>query len=131
MGTKEMRDQATALLLGAETSLQDGELEAGQKQMQDASDMMDKAEAIDQAASKVKALQGEFSKPVNTIPIASQDVAIYNPNDTGNVNKASYKPATWVKGLPAMAQPMWVQDQMGNTEKEQARRACSFSVMPI
>ena len=121
MNTQETRKEADALLKQAETSLGEGNVEAFEKQMSDAKSKMEEADKIDAAASQLKALQGEFNKPVNTVPIADKDVAAYDPDDSGARNKASYKPASWVKGLPAMSQPLWVQEQMGVTEKEQAQ----------
>jgi HK97 family phage major capsid protein len=120
LSTKEIRQEANALLVNAEASLEEGNVEAFEKQIVDAKAKMEKADQIDTAASQLKVLQGEFNRPVNTVPVTSNDVAVYDPNDnTANI-KASYKPASWVKGLPAMAQPLWVQEKMGATEKEQA-----------
>jgi len=120
MSTKELREQAGQLLSGAETSLNEGEVGAFEKQITDAKTLMAKADGIDKAASDLKALQGEFNRPVNTVPIASKDVAVYDPNDNTAELKADYKPQSWVKGLPAMAQPMWVQEQMGPNVKAEA-----------
>ena len=126
MSTKEMREEAQALLVKAEQTLTDGDVEASTKMIEDAKSTMDKADAIDASASQIKALKGEFNKPTNSVPIASSDLANYDPNDTGANLKASYKPASWVKDangkdLPASAQPMWVQEKMGVREKEEAK----------
>ena len=118
MSTKDMREQAGHMLSEAEVSLNGGEIEAFEKQVTDAKELMEKADKIDEAASQLKALKGDFNKPLNTIPVTSNDAALYNPDDQTAQMKASYKPQTWVKGLPAMAQPVWVQDQMGIREKE-------------
>jgi len=121
MDTGKIREEAGALLAQAEKSLVEGNVEEFQRMMDDAKGQIEKADSIDQAASQLKKLKGEFSRPVNTVPIASKDVAVYDAADIGAQNKASYKPAAWVKGLPAMAQPLWVQEKMGVTEKEQAQ----------
>ena len=121
LNTQEMRKEANALLGQAETSLKDGNVEQFEGMIADAQTKMAEADKIDQAASQLKVLQGEFSRPTNSVPIADKDVAAYDANDTGAINKASYKPSAWVKGLPAMAQPLWVQEQMGVTQKEEAR----------
>jgi len=121
LNTKEMRQEANALLGQAEVSLKDGNVEEFDRMIADAQAKMEEADKIDAAASQLKILQGEFSRPTNSVPIADKDVAAYDPNDTGAINKASYKPSAWVKGLPAMAQPMWVQEQMGHTQKDEAR----------
>ena len=121
MNTHETRKDANALLGQAEAALIDGEVEQFERMIADAQTKMAEADRIDQAASQLKILQGEFSKPVNSVPIADKDVAAYDPNDTGAINKASYKPSAWVANLPAMAQPLWVQEAMGVTQKEEAR----------
>jgi HK97 family phage major capsid protein len=119
--TYETRQEANALLVQAEKALNEGNVESFDSMITDAQAKMAQADSIDQAASQLKVLKGEFNRPVNTVPIADKDAALYNPDDTTATNKASYRPATWVKGLPAMAQPMWVQEQMGKTEKEHAQ----------
>ena len=121
MSTKEIRQEANALLASAETSLEEGNIESFEKQIVDAQAKMAEADKIDTATSELKALKGDFNKPVNTVPIASNDVAVHDADDNTSRTKASYKPASWVKGLPAMSQPLWVQDKMGITEKEQAQ----------
>jgi len=121
VSTQETRKEAGALLTQAEAALNAGNVEEFDRMVTDAQGKMAEADRIDAAASQLKALKGEFSRPVNTVPIADKDVAAYDPNDTGAINKASYKPSAWVKGLPAMSQPLWVQEQMGHTQKEQAQ----------
>lgn len=121
MSTKEIRQEANALLASAETSLEEGNIESFEKQIVDAKAKMEKADQVDTAASQLKALQGEFNRPVNTVPVASNDVAVHDANDNTAKIKASYKPASWVPQLPAMSQPLWVQNSMGITEKEQAQ----------
>tara|TARA_Y100000296_G_C5169836_1_gene256671 strand:- start:862 stop:2154 length:1293 start_codon:yes stop_codon:yes gene_type:complete len=116
-----MRQKANALLVGAEASLDEGNISAFEKQIADATANMEEADKIDTATSQLKALRGEFNRPVNTVPVTSNDVAVYDAGDSTATTKASYKPASWVKGLPANAQPLWVQEKMGNTEKEEAR----------
>jgi HK97 family phage major capsid protein len=121
LNTQEIRKEANALLGEAEASLKNGNVEQFEGMIADAQTKMAEADKIDQAASQLKVLQGEFSQPTNSVPIADKDVAAYDPNDTGAINKASYKPSAWVKGLPAMAQPLWVQEKMGVTQKEEAQ----------
>ena len=120
MNTSEIRKEAFALLTSAETSLTDGNVEQFERQIADAQSKMADADKIDQAQSQLKTLKGDFNNPLNSVPVADKDVAVYAPNDSTSRTKASYKPASWVKGLPAMAQPLWVQEKMGVTEKEQA-----------
>ena len=121
METKEMRDQAAALLDQAQTAIDQGELETFQRLAAEAQATMEKADQIDAAASQVRKLRGDFNRPLNTIPVVDTDVAVHNPMDTTAKIKGDYKPASWVKGLPAMAQPLWVQEQMGDNVKAEAR----------
>jgi len=119
--THQTRQEANVLLVQAEKALDEGNVESFDAMITDAQKLMAEADRIDQAASQLKVLKGEFNRPVNTVPIADKDAALYNADDTTATNKASYKPATWVRGLPAAAQPLWVQEQMGKTQKEEAQ----------
>mgnify|MGYP003631030370 FL=1 len=121
MDTKELRNQAGALLDQAQTAVEQGEMETFQRLADEAQATMVKADEIDAAASQVRKLRGDFNQPLNSIPVTSNDVAIYNPMDKSSSIKGNYKPASWVKGLPAMAQPLWVQEQMGDNIKDEAR----------
>ena len=116
-----MRKDANALLGHAEAALTSGKVEEFERMIADAQTKMAKADEVDAAASQLKAVRGDFNKPLNTVPVSDKDVAAYDPNDTTRRSKANYKPSSWVKGMPAMAQPMWVQEQMGITQKEEAQ----------
>ena len=89
LNTQETRKEADALLKQAETSLGEGNVEAFEKQMSDAKSKMEEADKIDAAASQLKALQGEFNKPVNTVPIADKDVAAYDADDREDVEESA------------------------------------------
>ena len=121
MNTTKTRQEANALLGQAETALTGGNVEEFERMIEDAQIRMIEADKIDAATSQLKILQGEFSRPTNSVPIADKDVAVYDPNDTSRSMKASYKPSAWVANLPAMAQPLWVQEAMGITQKDEAR----------
>ena len=121
MNTREMREQAAALLSVAETELEKGEVDSFNRMITEAQEKMEQADTFDQAATKMAALKGDFDRPLNPVPVTSNDVAIYDPTDTTARIKANYKPASWVKGLPAMAQPLWVQDLCGDNVKDEAR----------
>ena len=121
MNTRDMREQAAALLSVAETELEKGEVDTFNRMITEAQEKMEQADIFDQAASKVAVLKGDFNRPLNTVPIADKDAAIYDPLDTTSRTKNDYKPASWVKGLPAMAQPIWVQEQMGENLHDEAR----------
>jgi HK97 family phage major capsid protein len=121
LDTKEIRNQAGALLDQAQTAIEQGELDTFQRLADEAHATMEKADQIDAADSQVRKLRGEFNQPLNSIPVTSNDVAVYNAMDTTARIKGDYKPASWVKGLPAMAQPLWVQDLCGDNVKDEAR----------
>ena len=121
MNTREMREQAAALLSVAETALEKGEVDTFNRMITEASEKMEQADIFDQAATKMAALKGDFNRPLNTVPVTSNDVAIYDATDTTSRIKGDYKPASFIKGLPAMAQPLWVQEQMGDNVKDEAR----------
>jgi len=121
LDTKELRNQAGALLDQAQTAMDQGEMETFRRLVDEAQVTMTKADEIDAAASQVRKLRGEFNQPLNAVPVTSTDVAVHNAMDTTARTKGDYKPASWVKGLPAMAQPLWVQEQMGDNVKDEAR----------
>ena len=121
MDTKELRSQAGALLDQAQVAMDQGEMDTFRRLVDEAQVTMTKADEIDAAASQVRKLRGAFSHPLHAIPVTSNDVAIHNAMDTTARTKGDYKPASWVKGLPAMAQPLWVQEQMGDNVKDEAR----------
>jgi HK97 family phage major capsid protein len=121
MNTKALREEAGALLKNAQASLDNGNVEEMERQASEAQAKMQKADEIDQAQAKMKAITTSFEGPVQELPIASSDVAKYDSGDKTASISSSHKPATWVKGLPAMAQPRWVQEQMGQNLKDEAQ----------
>lgn len=120
METSEMRNHANYLLEKADTTLKEGNVEDAKALILEAQKEMEDAEAKEQAQVELDRIKTDFAKPINNVPVASTDLKNYDPNDTGATMKASYKPASWVKGLPAVAQPLWVQEKMGIREKEDA-----------
>jgi len=121
LDTKELRSQAGALLDQAQVAMDQGEMDTFRRLVDEAQVTMTKADEIDAAASQVRKLRGEFNQPLNAIPVTSNDVAIYNAMDNTARIKSDYKPASWMKGLPAMAQPEWVLDLCGDNIKDQAQ----------
>ena len=99
MDTKEIRNQAGALLDQAQAAIEQGELDTFQRLADEAHATMEKADQIDAAASQVRKLRGEFNQPLNSIPVTSNDVAIYDPMDSTARIKGDYKPASFIKGL--------------------------------
>jgi len=118
--TSEMRTHANFLLEKAETSLGEGKVTEATEMMVEAQKEIADADAKDEAQAQLARIKGDFATPKNTVPVASTHVALDNLDEGGAKMKASYKPASWVKGLPPAAQPLWVQEKMGVREKEEA-----------
>jgi hypothetical protein len=116
----EMIEQTKTLFTQAQAALDSGDIEQFERVYAEANKTKESVESIQAGKAKLKQLSGDFNRPVNTVPIADKDAANYMTQDTGARNKASYKPSSWIKGLPEMAQPIWVQEQMGVTEKQHA-----------
>mgnify|MGYP003153154467 CR=1 FL=1 len=58
MDTKELRNQAGALLDQAQTAIEQGEMDTFQRLAEEAQSTMEKADAADAAASQVRKLRG-------------------------------------------------------------------------
>ena len=117
----ELRDSARSILATANEAIQSGDIEAASKARQDAVGQMEKAEQIQNEADALKTLSGDWNKPTNSVPVTGEEAKIYNATDKGSAYRNDYKPATWVKGLPAAVQPTWVREQMGDNLKDEAR----------
>ena len=121
MQSKDLRDDAKSLVTQAEASITSGDAEQAEKLVAEAKGKIATANALDAAASEVKNLTDMWGEDgVQRIPVASEDVRKYNLDEGGAKLKASYKPADWVKGLPAASQPTWVLEKSGIREKEEA-----------
>jgi hypothetical protein len=121
LDTKELRSEASVLVESAAAAYASGEIEAFNRTIAEAEQKMAQADDMDAAATRLKALRGDLNRPLNNIPVTSNDVAIYNAMDTTASIKNDYKPASWIKGLPAMSQPEWVLDLCGDNVKDEAR----------
>lgn len=117
----ELRDSARSILAKANEAIESGDIEAASKARQDAVEQMEKAEQIQNEADALKTLSGDWNKPTNSVPVTGEEAKKYDATDKGAAYRNDYKPATWVKGLPAAVQPTWVRDQMGDNLKDEAR----------
>jgi len=121
MQSKDLRDDAKSLVTQAEAAITSGDAEQAEKLVAEAKGKIVTADSLDATASEVKNLTDMWGEDgVQRIPVASEDVRKYNPDDSGAALRASYKPADWVKGLPAASQPSWVLEKSGVREKEEA-----------
>ena len=94
MNTREMREQAGASLKSAQEALDSGNIEQFESIVKDDQETMQKADSLDAAEKKMKALTSDFEQSHQTVPVASQDVAKYDSADKGAKTMADYKPAT-------------------------------------
>ncbi len=118
---KDLRDQARSLHSLAQDAIEKGETEQAKNMAADAVAKIEKAAELEGAEKQMKVLTEKLETRVQEVPVASTDVAKYNPDDTTAKTKADYKPATYIQGLPESAQPRWVFDQMGSNLQEIAR----------
>lgn len=117
----DLRNEARTQITEAERLVNEGDLEGSKRAIEDAKLKAAEATELENAEIQLKALKGEFNKPTNAIPVTTEEVSIHNPEDKGRDYRTSYRPATWVKGLPSAVQPKWVRDQMGENEKAEER----------
>jgi HK97 family phage major capsid protein len=115
----ELREEARVALDAASAALEKGEVEAAQKAREEAVSKVETATALETEKGKLEVLSGDFNAPTNTVPLSYEEAKIYNPVDEGKDYRNDYKPANWVKGLPAAVQPTWVREQMGANLKEE------------
>jgi len=115
----ELREEARKALVDAGQFIESGEIDSAKKAKEDAVAKIEKANELQSEADSLKTLSGDFNKPTNAVPQAKEEAKLYNPADNGKDYRNDYKPATWVKGLPAAVQPKWVRDQMGSNLKDE------------
>ena len=115
----ELREEARQALVDAGKFIESGEVESAKKAKEDAVSKIEKATELQNEADSLKTLSGDFNKPTNSVPVSNDEAKLYNPNDNGKDYRNDYKPATWVKGLPAAVQPKWVREQMGANLKSE------------
>ena len=115
----ELREEARVALDAASAALEKGEVEAAQKAREEAVSKVETATALETEKGKLEVLSGDFNAPTNTVPLSYEEAKLYNPADEGKDYRNDYKPANWVKGLPAAVQPTWVREQMGANLKEE------------
>jgi len=115
----ELQEQARIALADAGKFIESGEVESAKKAKEDAVQKIELATELQNEADALKTLSGDFNKPTNSVPASKEEAKLYNPTDNGKDYRNDYKPATWVKGLPAAVQPKWVREQMGQNLKQE------------
>ena len=123
--TTRMRTEAEALIAKATESLSEGEIEKSNSFIDEAEVLHIKADELDEAASRIKLLQAdreqldstriEVTPTIDEIPIIAKEVSIqgakYDPN---------YRPESYIKSMPAAAQPKHILDVCGENIKARA-----------
>ena len=117
---KELKEEARSILATATEAIEEGDVDAAYKARTDAAGSMARAEAIQNEADAIKVLSGDWNTPTNSVPATTAEAKIFDTEDIGAKYRNDYKPALWVKGIPAAVQPKWVRDQMGDSFKEEA-----------
>ena len=69
----ELRDEARTTFTEAERLLNEGDLEGAKRAIDGAKSKATEATGLEDAATQLKALKGEFNKPTNALPIASAE----------------------------------------------------------
>ena len=126
MDTTEKFARADALRGLAEEALAQGDVEKAESFTDEMEGMQSEAEKESNVTERLAKAHEATMKPVNQVPVASEDVAAdsknYQRGDGTYQNHidANYKPAGYQKDLPAMSQIKWVQDKMGANLKAEA-----------
>lgn len=122
---QEKREAAVALKAQMRAAYENGELVKFNLLTQDIRKVMDEIKAFEEAEYQMKAITGDLNRPSNALPVTTQEMRVFDPNDHGAKTNADYRPAGWVKSLdgrplsPAV-QPKWVRDRMGDNLKAEA-----------
>ena len=123
---QKMREKAESLLAEAESSIADGDVQKARGMIAESQQLVSDAQDAENAVMDIKRLKGEYNRPTNAVPFATEEVATDSENvkradgyGQGHVN-ANYTPAGYVKGLSPAIQPTWVREKMGANLKAEA-----------
>jgi HK97 family phage major capsid protein len=119
-----MRDEAQGLIAKAQGALEEGNLEEAEKLSAEAEAQIGTADQQDAAAAKIKklttSLDAESPRPL-TLTLEEQTRTTAEQSAQMNKRKSNYRPATWIKGLPAAAQPREILSLAGEDVQDEAR----------
>ena len=134
METQDKFAQADALRELAKAQLEEGNVEAAEKYVDEIEHLQSLAEKEADLENRLVKAQTAERPPRNKVPVASTDVAENALNEKRSDGKyrghvdADYKPAGYNKSLPAMSQVSWIQEKMGqNLKDEAAFQTATFS----
>jgi len=124
MSTTQMRDEAQGLIAKAQGALEAGSLVEAEQFSAEAETKIATADQQDAAAAKIKklstTLDAESLRPLS-LTLEEQTKTAAEQTERMNKRKSSYRPATWIKGLPAAAQPREILSLAGEDEQDEAR----------
>jgi HK97 family phage major capsid protein len=115
----EKRAHGMALLNDAQKYLNEGATDSAQRMFAHSKRLLSDVEANTQLVASMSDYRQGLHLPVNELPVVSGEAEGVE-NDTGARLRASHKPVGWIKGFPAAAQPKWVREKMGSTQKEES-----------
>ena len=123
---QKMREKAESLLVEAEASIAEGDVQKARSMIADSQQLVSDAQDAENAVMDIKRLKGEYNRPTNAVPFATEEVATDSQNvkrsdgyGQGHVD-SNYTPAGYVKGLSPAIQPTWVREKMGANLKAEA-----------
>ena len=126
METQDNYAKADALRELAKAQLEEGNVEAAEKYVDEIEHLQSLAEKEADLENRLVKAQTAERTPRNRVPVASTDVAEDSLNEKrsdgnyrGHVD-SDYKPSGWNKSLPAMSQVSWIKEKMGQNLKDEA-----------
>lgn len=123
---QKMREKAEGLLVSAEASIAEGDVQKARGMIAESQQLVTDAQDAENAVMDIKRLKGEYNRPTNAVPFATEEVETDAKNETradgygrSHVD-SNYTPAGYVKGLSPAIQPTWVREKMGASLKAEA-----------
>ena len=123
---QKMREKAESLLVEAEASIAEGDVQKARGMIAESQQLVSDAQDAENAVMDIKRLKGEYNRPTNAVPFATEEVATDAKNETRSDGygrshvDSNYKPAGYVKGVSPAIQPTWVREKMGANLKDEA-----------
>ena len=124
--TTKMRDEAHALTLKAQASLDEGEVESSLAFSKEAEELLAKADERDTAEQQIAVLQADtrdLDQTRTEVSPQDREVKMIKAEETRHGAKYSpdYRPESYIKGLPAACQPKYVMDFAGENVHAEAQ----------
>ncbi len=123
---QKMRERAESLLAGAEEAITDGDVQKARNMIAESQQLVADAVEAENAVGEIKRLKGEYNRPSNTVPIATEEretdaLNVVRSDGYGQAHvSANHRPAGYIKGLSPAIQPTWVREKMGSSLKAEA-----------